>query len=69
MNISSREQEILKLIAYEYTTKQIAKNLYISQHTADTHRKNLLCKMDVKNTAGLVRKAFEFEILKVTHYV
>lgn len=65
MMISNREQEILQLIAHEYTTKEIAKKLYISRHTADTHRKNLLCKMGVKNTAGLVRRAFEIELLKV----
>jgi DNA-binding NarL/FixJ family response regulator len=39
--------------------------LYISYETANTHRKNLLLKMDVKNTAGLIRKAFEVGIMKI----
>ncbi|MFT4569074.1 MAG: DNA-binding NarL/FixJ family response regulator [Saprospiraceae bacterium] len=39
--------------------------MYISYETANTHRKNLLLKMDVKNTAGLIRKAFEVGIMKI----
>ena len=65
MKISSREQEVLYLIAHEYTTSEIAKELYISTHTVDTHRKNLLFKMNVRNVAGLVRKGFERGILRV----
>ena len=61
--ISRREKEVLFLIAYEYTTLEIADRLYISKHTVDTHRKNLLLKMDVRNPAGLVRKGFETGIL------
>ena len=61
--ISTREQEILHLIAWEHNSREIAKVLFISEHTVITHRKNLLTKMDVKNTAGLVRKAFEFGYL------
>ena len=57
--ISKREAEVLKLIADEYTTKEIASELYISFQTVLSHRKNLLDKMEVKNTAGLIRKAFE----------
>jgi len=63
--ISPREKEVLGLIAEEYTTKEIASQLYISYETANTHRKNLLSKMDVKNTAGLIRKAFEVGIMKI----
>ncbi|MFT6807048.1 MAG: DNA-binding CsgD family transcriptional regulator [Saprospiraceae bacterium] len=63
--ISPREKEVLGLIAEEFTTKEIASQLYISYETANTHRKNLLSKMDVKNTAGLIRKAFEVGIMKI----
>ena len=59
-NISPREHEVLHLIAHENNTKEIAQELYISEHTVVTHRKNLLSKMDVKNTAGLVRKALKW---------
>ena len=66
MKISKREKEILNLIAYEYTAKEIAQKLFISTHTVDTHRKNLQEKMDVRNTAGIIRKAFENGILQVS---
>ncbi len=56
-DLTSRELEVLRLIAQEYTAFEIAEQLFISQHTVDTHRKNLLSKVGVKNTAGLVRHA------------
>lgn len=57
--ITHREQEILQLIVEEFTTHEIAKKLYISHCTVETHRINLIQKLGVKNTAGLVRVAFE----------
>ena len=63
--ISKREKEVLHLVAFEKTTKEIASALYISSHTALSHRKNLMLKMNVKNTAGMVRKGFEWGILTV----
>ena len=63
--ISPREQEVLRLIAYENTSQEIASKLYISNHTANSHRKNLMSKLDVRNTAGLVRKGFELGLLRV----
>jgi len=62
--ISPREQEILKLVSLEKTSEEIAKELFISSHTTNTHRKNLRQKLRVKNTAGLVRRGFELGILK-----
>ncbi|MEE9373418.1 MAG: helix-turn-helix transcriptional regulator [Saprospiraceae bacterium] len=61
--ISPREKEVLYLIAHEYTTHEIALELFISFHTVISHRKNLLTKMDVKNMAGLVRKGYETGLL------
>ena len=52
-----REQEILHLIVYEYSTREIAKKLYISFETVKSHRKNLMTKLDAKNVAGIVREA------------
>ena len=63
--ISNRELEILHLVAYEHSTKEIAKELFLSEHTVLSHRKNLLIKMDAKNTAGLVRRGFERGILSI----
>ena len=67
MKISKREKEILTLIAFEYTAKEIASKLYISTHTVDTHRKNLLDKMQARNTAGIVRRGFESGILQLSN--
>lgn len=64
ISITTRESEVLKLIAMEYTTPEIAEKLHISNHTALDHRKHLLHKMDVRNVAGLIRKAFELGLLK-----
>ncbi|NNE25949.1 MAG: helix-turn-helix transcriptional regulator [Saprospiraceae bacterium] len=63
--ISVRETEVLHLIASEFTIKEIAAHLFISPHTAISHRKNLMDKWAVKNTAGLVRRGFELGVLKV----
>lgn len=59
ISISKRETQVLNLIAYEYTSAEIADRLFLSQHTVETHRKNLLMKFDAKNVAGLVRRGFE----------
>lgn len=63
--ITDREKEVLKLIAYEHTSKEIADKLYISTHTVFSHRKSLMIKLEVKNTAGLIRKGFEEGILRL----
>lgn len=57
--ITQREKEVLSLIVEEHTTGEIAKKLFISYCTVETHRINLIQKLGVKNTAGLVRVAFE----------
>ena len=59
MKISSREKEVLGLIAFEYTTKEIANHLFISMDTVKSHRKKLFSKMGARNIAGLVRRGFE----------
>lgn len=57
--LSRREIEILKLIAQELTAQEIADKIFISMNTVNTHRRNLLSKLNVKNTAGLVKYAVE----------
>ncbi|MEO8513630.1 MAG: response regulator transcription factor, partial [Ignavibacteria bacterium] len=57
--LTKREIEILKLIASGYSNQEIANILYISYNTVDTHRKNIMHKLAIKNTAGLVRYAIE----------
>jgi len=63
--LTKREKEILTLIAMEYSNPQIAKELFISIRTVDTHRRNLLDKLQVKNTAGLVKSAIKLGLVVV----
>lgn len=62
--ISRREKEVLKLIIEEFTTQEIAKQLFISLKTVESHRSNLLAKLNARNTAGLVRIALENNLLE-----
>ncbi len=62
--LTRREKEILQLITEEYTTDEIAVKLFISSTTVISHRKSLLRKLNAKNVAGLVKKAFEFGLLE-----
>lgn len=57
LELTRREKEVLQLIVAGDTTQEIADKLFISPRTAETHRLTLLKKLDVKNTAGLVRMA------------
>jgi two-component system, NarL family, nitrate/nitrite response regulator NarL len=61
--ISTREKEVLKLIASGLTNPQIAEKLFISLHTVDSHRKNLLTKFNVNNTASLIKAATNFSLV------
>lgn len=55
--LTEREKEILQLIVQEKTTKEIADILCLSEKTIETHRANLMLKLDVRNIAGMVKKA------------
>lgn len=61
--ITPREQAILKLISEGYTNQEIADTLFIAVATADTHRKNMLAKLKLPNTAALVRFAVENKLI------
>ncbi len=63
--LSRREKEVLKLIVEEFTAKEIAEELFISQHTVESHRKNIFSKLNVKNVAGLVKYAIENDLLEL----
>lgn len=60
LRISAREKEVLRLIANGFSSKEIGEKLFISSHTAISHRKNLIEKFQVKNTAHLIKRAAEF---------
>lgn len=61
--LSGREKEILGLIAEGYTNPQIAEKIFLSPFTVDSHRKNLLAKLNAKNTALLIKLAVENKLL------
>ncbi len=63
VSLTKREQEILQLVAQGMTSQQIAEQLFISPRTVETHRANLMEKLGVNNTAGLVR----FALLNTTY--
>lgn len=59
--LSEREKQVLELIRAEYTSEEIAVELYISKSTVDTYRKNLIEKFGVRNSVGLVSKLINNE--------
>jgi len=61
--LTNREREILKLISEGYTSKQIAEMLYISVKTVDNHRANIMKKLNIHDTAGLVRYAIRIGLV------
>ena len=67
MIVSAREKEVLRLIAHEFTSNEIAQELFISIHTANSHRQNLMAKFGVRNTAGLIRRGFELGYIQLTN--
>lgn len=55
--LSKREQEILRLIAKEMTSQEIAENLFLSLSTVENHRQNIFRKLEVRNIAGMIMAA------------
>lgn len=62
-NITSREKEIIQLIAKECSNAQIAEKLFISERTVETHRKNIFRKTNTKSVVGLLKFAMENNLL------
>ncbi len=62
--LTQRETEILSLIAREFSNKEIADKLFISERTVETHRKNIFTKTKTKTVVGLIRFAMENDLLK-----
>ena len=59
VSLTKREKEVVKLICMERTTQEVAMALRLSTQTVETHRKNIMHKLDLRNTAGLVKYAAE----------
>ena len=61
--LTKREREVLNLISDGLTNNEIAEKLFISPLTVDSHRKNLITKLEVRNTASLIKKAIENKLI------
>ena len=61
--LTKRELEILQLIGQALSNKKIAKELFISDQTVSVHRKNIMRKLNVSNTAGLIRVAYSLSLI------
>lgn len=69
VSLSERENEIITLIAEGLTNAQIADQLYLSPHTVNTHRKNIMAKLGVKNTAGIVMYAVKTNLVSPNKFL
>ena len=67
--LSERENEIIKLVAEGNTNGRIAELLFLSNHTVNTHRKNIMAKLGVKNTAGIVMYAVKMNIVSPNRFL
>ncbi|MCO4807388.1 MAG: response regulator transcription factor [Flavobacteriales bacterium] len=67
--ISERELEILQLVAQGLTTKQIGEKIHISFHTVMTHRKNMMAKLGINNTAGLIIYAVRENLISPNRFL
>tara|TARA_B110000908_G_C10015528_1_gene340587 strand:- start:13 stop:501 length:489 start_codon:yes stop_codon:yes gene_type:complete len=61
--LTERERDVLKLIAKEYSTYEAAELLNISKHTVESHRKNLIRKLNVKNSIGIAMYAVKHNMI------
>jgi DNA-binding NarL/FixJ family response regulator len=69
VSISERELEVIKLIAEGYTNNEIAEKLFLSPHTVNTHRKNIMQKLGVNNTAAIVLYAVKTELVSPNKFL
>jgi DNA-binding NarL/FixJ family response regulator len=69
IGLSEREQEIITLIAEGYTNAKIADKLFLSPHTVNTHRKNIMQKLGVNNTAAIVMFAVKNELVNTNKFL
>ena len=65
ISLTAREHEVLKLIAKEHTNPEISEMLFISLHTVETHRRNLIKKLKVHNGVGLLKQGLKLGLLNV----
>lgn len=69
LHISTRELEIIQFIAEGYTNDQISEKLFLSKHTVATHRKNIMAKLGVNNTAAIVMYAVKTQLVSPNKFL
>ena len=69
IGLSKREKEVLGMIAEGHTNTKIAELLFLSAHTVTTHRKNIMHKLGVKNTAGIVMYAVKSGVVSPNRFL
>jgi DNA-binding CsgD family transcriptional regulator len=62
-SLTNREKEIISEILKEKSNSEIGEILQISKRTVETHRKNIMLKLDVKNSIGIAVKALKYELV------
>ncbi len=65
IRLTKREVDVITLIAKEFTTQEIADELYLSKHTIESYRKTLISKLNVRNLAGLTKYALKMKYLEI----
>ncbi len=69
VHLTEREQEIITYIAEGFTNGEIAERLFLSTHTVNTHRKNIMHKLGVNNTAAIVMYAVKSNLVNVNKFL
>jgi DNA-binding NarL/FixJ family response regulator len=64
VQLTVREKEIIQLMEKEYSNKQIADELFISERTVETHRKNIFRKTSTNSVLGLIKYAYQHKIIQ-----
>ncbi|MFD2564637.1 response regulator transcription factor [Aquimarina rubra] len=64
VKLTQREIDVITLIAQEFTTQEIADKLFLSKHTIESYRKNLIAKLNVRNLAGLTKYAIKMNYIE-----
>ena len=62
-HLTGRELEVIRLIEQEYSNKQIAETLFISERTVETHRKNIFRKTKTNSVIGLIKYAYNHKLV------
>lgn len=69
ISLTEREGEVIQLIAEGHTNNQVAEKLFLSNHTVTTHRKNIMAKLGVNNTAGIVMYAVKTNLVSANKFL